>query len=350
MGENILFDDFEYLLNSELNLQKLKNKTILITGATGLVGSYLIRFLLYCNKKENINVNILGVVRNIQKANEIFECYDTSNLKLIVSDLAKINIIIEESIDYIVHAAAVTTSKMLVEEPVDALKIAINGTQTILDLARKKNTLATVYLSSMEVYGQPSSNGLVTENKLGSVNLSNIRSGYPETKRMCEFMCNAYAEQYGMNVKIARLAQTFGAGILPNESRVFAQFAKNVIDNKDIILHTAGKSEGNYVYIADAVKAILLLLFNGAKGQPYNVVNENTHMTIKEMAKLVLTNFGSKKQKLIIDIPSEDMGYAPDVHMRLSGEKIKKIGWQPYYDLADSYARLIDWLKSPLKY
>lgn len=350
MGKNILFDDFDYIINSELGIDDLRDKTILVTGATGLIGSYLVRFLLYCNESIGLNVKVLAVIRNVEKANTIFQNYNKENLKLVISDLEKDRLNIHGSIDYIIHAAAVTNSKMLISKPMSALRLAINGTESVLQIAKEKKINSMVYLSSMEVYGQPLSKKEVSENDLGFIDLTNIRSGYPESKRLCEYMCNTYAEQYNLDIKVIRASQTFGAGILPNENRVFAQFARSVIKGENLILHTEGNSEGNYVYIADALKGILWLLLNVSAGQTYNLVNEQCHMSIKEMANLVVDNFGNNNQKVIIDIPEANMGYAPEVHMKLSGKKIMKTGWAPKYDLKEAYGRLISWIKSGIKY
>ena len=342
---NILEDDFEYILNSEVDVSQFKNSSILITGATGLVGSLLTRFFLYLDNKYNYETEIYAVVRNKNKANNLYNNYATDKLNYIISDLEYDEIVAPTKIDYVVHAAAVTKSKLLISKPVDVIKISVNGTEKVLDLALKKKVKAVVYLSSMEVYGQPGLEKKITENDLGTIDLLNPRSCYPESKRLCENLCSAYAHQYGLDVKIARLAQTFGAGTLDSENRVFAQFAKSVIDGNNIVLHTEGKSEGNYVYTADALKAILMLLLMGKSGEAYNVVNENNHTTIKNMALNLITNFGINNQKVIIDIPNQNMGYAPDVHMRLSGEKMRKLGWKPQFNLNEMYTKLIKWMK-----
>lgn len=146
--------------------------------------------------------------------------------------------------------------------------------------ARKKKATTFLYISSMEVYGDMGGDVWATEDKFGFINPLSVRSDYPESKRMCENMCIAYSAEYGVNVKIARLAQTFGPGILPWEKRVFAQFAQAVIDEKDIILHTKGESEENYCYLADMAVGIFTILLRGENKNAYNVVNEQTHCTI----------------------------------------------------------------------
>ena len=308
------------------------------------------RLLVSCTKKIGLNVRVYALIRNKQKADKIFANYLKESLVYVIADLKKDRLNINDNVDYIIHAAAVTSSKLLIEHPVDALEIAINGTEKILKLAEEKNVESMVYISSMEVYGQPTKSGKVKENELGYIDLTNPRSGYPESKRLCESLCTAYASQYNLNVRVARLAQTFGAGVLPGENRVFAQFARSIIKGENIVLHTEGNSEGNYVYISDAIGAILFLLLSGKKGQAYNVVNEDSHMSIKQMADLVINNFGSGDQKVVIDIPNKNMGYAPEVHMQLSGQKLIELGWAPSIDLNASYERLINWFKSDTKY
>ncbi|MDD1401137.1 NAD(P)-dependent oxidoreductase [Limosilactobacillus reuteri] len=343
---NILEDDFKYIMNSEVDIDKFNNRSILITGATGLIGSLLTRFFLYLNSKWDYKIKIYAVIRNRSKAEEIYKDYATIGLNYIIADLEHDDISVSEKIDYVVHAAAVTKSKMLISKPVDVIKIAVNGTEKLLDLAIRKKVKSVVYLSSMEVYGQPYTQRKIEESDLGSIDLTNLRSCYPESKRLCENLCTAYVHQYGLNVKVARLAQTFGAGILTSENRVFAQFARSVISEKNIVLHTEGNSEGNYVYTADALKAILILLLKGTPGESYNVVNERNHTTIKQMAFDVIANFGSNEQKVIIDIPKENMGYAPEVHMKLSSKKMEELGWNPQFSLTKMYGRLIYWINN----
>lgn len=342
---NILDDDFNYILKSNINFKNFTNKTVLITGATGLIGSLLVRFLLYINKVRKINVKVLAVVRNLEKAKSIFGTVNDDYLDFIVCDLIKDNIVYNGKIDYIIHAAAITKSKTIIEHPVETINLSVIGTNKLLKLALENNVKSFIYISSMEVYGQPTTNGKVNERQIGKIDLSSIRSCYPESKRVAELLCRSYFKEYGLNIKIARLAQTFGAGVLPSESRIFVQFARSIIENKDIILHTSGRSEGNYVYSSDALKALLLLLFKGEPGEEYNVSNEENHLTIYDMAKLVQEQFGNEHTKVRIVIPNENTGYAPDVKLWLDNSKLKALGWEPKVDLKESYSRLIEWMR-----
>ncbi|MGN1275731.1 MAG: NAD-dependent epimerase/dehydratase family protein, partial [Floccifex sp.] len=214
----------------------------------------------------------------------------------------------------------------------------------ILELAKEKKSKSVVYVSSMEMYGAfDYLNHDVTENDLGFINPLNLRSNYPESKRLCENMCIAYLSEYDVPVKIARLAQTFGAGILPGENRVFAQFAKSAIKGEDIVLHTKGLSEGNYCYTRDCITGLFTILLKGKNGEAYNVSNPESHTTIADMAKMVAEKIASSEIKVVFDIPKENtFGYASDTKMKLNSDKLQSLGWKPEVSLEESYRRMIE--------
>ena len=177
---------------------------------------------------------------------------------------------------------------------------AVNGTKNMLDLGKEKQSEGVVYISSMEAFGAPDpEKPYVKEDDLGYIDIHNPRSCYPEGKRLCECMCSSYASEYKLPVRIARLSQTFGAGISYEENRVFAQFAKAAMNKTDIVLHTAGKSVGNYCYTRDAVMGILLLLVKGNDGEAYTVAHPEAHITIGDMAKMVAEKLANNEIKVV---------------------------------------------------
>lgn len=347
LKDYVLYEDLKTIAESELPFEELYNKRIMVTGATGLVGSQLVKALLVMNELSNANISVVAVVRNEDKAKEIFNEFDTDKLELYVWDITKVAEY-DGDVDYIVHAASPTSSKYFVESPVETILTAINGTNNVLELAKKKDIDGMVYLSSMEAFGI-TDNTLesVKEEDLGYIDVLNVRSSYSEGKRICECLCASYSKEYNVNVKIARLAQTFGAGVLKSENRVFAQFARSAVKRENIVLHTEGKSVGNYCYTRDAIKGILLLLIRGNSGEAYTVANEKSNMQIRDMAQMVAKEIASGEIDVIFDIPDDALtyGYAPDVRMKLNSDKLQALGWKPEVDMIESYKRMIESMK-----
>ncbi|MBY0011665.1 NAD-dependent epimerase/dehydratase family protein [Paenibacillus typhae] len=336
----VLLEDFEYILNSDLPWETLNHKKVFITGGTGFLGSLIIRFFDYINKKRNWNISIIALIRNEEKAKRIIgDC----NVTLVKGDICQIPAI-EWDIDFIFHCAAVTDSKTMVGQPVEVTEGIVQGTSNIMLLSRQKAVESVIYLSSMEVYGvnTKASYERTGEKDLGYIDLFNARSCYPMGKRMAENICFNYFAEYGVPVKIARLAQTFGAGVSKTDNRVFAQFARSAMDNEDIVLHTEGTSIGNYCYSADAILGMFFLLFKGENGHEYNIVNEETTMSIKEMASLVAEKITSGVISVNFDIPAGNKhGYAAVTNIRLSAEKIQGLGWEARFGMEEMYKRMI---------
>lgn len=319
---------------------QLQGSVFLITGATGLIGATLIRCLLALNKQ----IKIIAPVRNISKANDIFDKNQINSIEFINCDFIDYDYSQIGNIDFIVHCAAPTSSKFFVEHPVETFNTIMLGTQKMLSLANDKKIKSMVYLSSLEVYGeiQDDSNTIVEEYQ-GYLNPTTVRACYPMAKRATENLCCLYAAEYNTPVKIARLTQTTGAGIAKDDNRVIAQFARLAAQNQDIILHTTGESARPYCYVTDSISAILFILLKGSAGESYNVANEDTYISAKNMASFVQENFNPNIH-VKIEI-NENMGYAPATKQRLSASKLRQLGWNPKYGLKEIFDQLIRFLR-----
>ncbi len=339
-----LLEDLELIAASNIDFEYYRDSSVFITGATGLIGSSLAKCFLCCNRLNELNIHIVAAVRSRDKAEAIYgKLLKRNDIELYIGDLIE-PVEYRDKIDYIFHTASITTSKIMVEHPVCTIETAYQGSRNVLELAREKQVRGLVYVSSMEVYGKPDPKlNVVEETDLGYIDIMNVRSSYSEGKRICECLCTAYASEYKVPVRTARLAQTFGAGVLPSDNRVYVQFAKSAIHLEDIVLHTEGTSEGNYCYTRDVLKALLILGYSGENGQAYNVVNEETHMQIRQMAALVAEKISGGKIAVKFDIPESvlSFGYAPAVKMKLGGAKMRALGWEPEVGLEQMYERMI---------
>ncbi|MDD6436199.1 MAG: NAD-dependent epimerase/dehydratase family protein, partial [Clostridiales bacterium] len=215
MSVSIIDREIKTILE-RVNLESLRDSRVLITGATGFIGSMLIRALLSSQK----DIKVIAMARSREKACQVFG-EDIERIDLVLGDITE-PIPSCAAADYIIHTASVTASKYMVTNPVETIETAIKGTANVLDFARDCHAKSVVYLSSMEVYGvtSPEQNP-VTEEKLGYIDLYNPRSCYSEGKRLCENMCCAYTKEFNVPVKVARLANTFGPGVSKNDNRLF---------------------------------------------------------------------------------------------------------------------------------
>ena len=317
----------------------LAQSNILVTGATGLIGSTLVHCLLALNK----GIKITCPVRSLAKAKDMYG-EDAGRIHFIECNLIEYlnNLREKDAFQYIVHGASPTAGKYMTEHPVETYMFAIDSTHAILKYA-KKTKASVVYVSSLEYYGQNFDDKEINEEFQGYVDNSNPRSSYPLGKRSAEFLCSAYSQQYYVNVKVARLTQTFGAGVASDDNRVFAQFARSLINDTDIIMHSTGESAKPYCYTTDSISAILYILLKGKKGEAYNVANSNTYISIRDMAEFLRENFNPKIKVLIKEQPK--MGYAPVTKLNLSTTKLESLGWSPKYGLKEMYEKLITGMK-----
>lgn len=350
-SDDILQNDIVSLIEREKMLEALENTTVLVTGATGLIGSQLVKLMCALKIIKQLNIRIIACARSLNKAQNVFgDLIDEPFLRLIINDI-NMPLEIDESIDYIIHGASATSSKYFVSNPVETILTAINGTDNVLTLAAEKKLKGFVYLSSLEVYGVLPDKPSIKEKDYGYIEPLSTRSSYSEGKRMVECLCASYGEEYGVPVKIARLSQTFGAGVEYNDGRVFAEFARCAIEKRDIVLRTEGKTIRSYCYTADALSAIMTVLLKGNSGEAYNVTNMDTAISIKDMAQLVCDEFGDGKIKVKIEIPENvlSFGFNPEMIIRLDSTKLEALGWKPQASLVNMFESVIAGMKAGLQ-
>lgn len=330
---SIIFEEDIKNIIKDFDMSVFDEKTVLVTGATGLIGKLCVKSLL----NSGYNTQVIALVRDGEKARNLFG--ESKRLSFLIQDINQ-RISTSRKVDYIIHAASTTSSKDFVEKPVETIYTALNGTRNVLEFAKNKRIASIVYLSSLEVYGGNDFED-ITENSYGYIDILNPRSSYSESKKMVETMCISYGSEYGVPVRIARLAQTFGAGVSKSDNRVFAQFAKAVINKENIVLHTKGETKRNYCYTTDAVRAIFTILTKGENNNAYNVANENTYCSIADMAHLL----ENENTKVVYQIDDVNRGYNPTVKIKLNADKLNSLGWEAKIGMKEMFERLIEDLK-----
>ena len=317
-------------------IDRLKNKSFLITGATGMVGTMLIDALTAIE-----GVKIIAVGRNRQKIKERWKQYD--GFSFLEHDVCKP---FPESLqaDYILPMASNTHPLAYSQYPIETIMINIKGCEHALNLADKIGA-TVVFTSTNEIYGNARENEDFYEDYNGILNLSNARSCYNESKRTCEAMCQSYKEEHGTKVKIARLCRIFGPTMLMSDSKASSQFIKKALSGEDIILKSEGKQYFSYTYVADAVMGLLTVLLNGEYGVAYNVSSEKTNIRLRDFAQLCAE---ACNKNVVFDLPTEveNKGFSTAQRAILNNDRIKNIGFQPMYGMREAILRTIEILKA----
>ena len=339
----VLEDDLKTIIAEDLSWEKLKNKTVMITGASGMVGSYMLYVLLMLNDEKHYGIKVDAVMRNVNKLPE--EVRNREDVNVVVADVTK-DIPDVGDIDYIIHAASPASPLIMQNQPVETIAANTIGTFKTLELAKEKNAEGYLFISSREIYGQPDEGQeFFYENTYGFVDQLNPRSCYSEGKKAAETMCVCFHEEYGLYTKIARLAHTYGPGMSIYDGRVQADFLKNVYHNEDIVLKSEGTAVRTYTYIADAIAGMYRILLD-SEDIVYNIGNEAGKVSIRDLAEILVSIYPERGLKLVFDIPEGGTkGTAPYTLGILSSEKLRKLGWNPKYSVKDGFKRTLEYLE-----
>ena len=339
----VLEDDLKTIIAEDLSWEKLKNKTVMITGASGMVGSYMLYVLLMLNDEKHYGIKVDAVMRNVNKLPE--EIRNREDVNVVVADVTK-DIPDVGDIDYIIHAESPASPLIMQNQPVETIAANTIGTFKTLELAKEKNAEGYLFISSREIYGQPDEGQeFFYENTYGFVDQLNPRSCYSEGKKAAETMCVCFHEEYGLNTKIARLAHTYGPGMSIYDGRVQADFLKNVYHNEDIVLKSEGTAVRTYTYIADAIAGMYRILLD-SEDIVYNIGNEAGKVSIRDLAEILVSIYPERGLKLVFDIPEGGTkGTAPYTLGILSSEKLRKLGWNPKYSVKDGFKRTLEYLE-----
>ncbi len=340
-------EDIRAVLGLNLPWNKLNGKSIMLSGSTGLIGSFLVDVIMEKNISEDYNCTVYALGRSEEKAKRRFSKYNKDSHFIFISYDVKTPLVRDDlgNIDYILHLASNTHPLLYAKDPIGTITTNIIGVQSLLEFSVKHHAKRFVFASSNEIYGENRGDAeFFHEKYCGYIDCNTLRAGYPESKRCSEALCQAYKEQKGLDVVIARFTRSYGPTMEMTNTRALSQFIKKAVDGENIVLKSAGTQYFSYTYMADAVSGLLWAMLTGTNGEAYNIAEYHGDIMLRDLAQVIAD---ISEKKVVFEMPDavEAMGYSKATKARLDGHKLMSLGWKPQYDIKNGMQRTIKILK-----
>ena len=337
----VIIEDLQRMSEARLPWRELDGKTVLVTGATGMLASYVTWLLLYLHEHACINVSVVALCRNRQKAEQYFGSYvGKSYFRLLIQDVCE-PIAYEGEVDYVFHLAGNASPHFINTDPVGIMKCNLLGTMNVLEYARDCQTKNVIFASTREVYGKNEETELLDEQAFGTLDPLDDRSCYPESKRAAETLLKSYYLQYGLNFNTVRIAHSYGPTMqLENDGRVMADLMGDVVAGRDIVLKSSGEAVRAFLYVTDAVVGMFTVLFHGETTKAYNLANESEPISIRDLAQLLAVSREDIKIQVVLSEGGQK-GYCAYRRTALDTSAIEQLGWKPQVSLKEGINRVL---------
>ncbi len=340
----IVQDDLHNLMNSNLLWQKLENKCVLITGATGMLASYLTYALMYLNEKKDSGIQILLLARNREKLVRLFG-EESDSMVYLVQDVCD-EIAYSGKVHYVVHAAGAASPFHILNDPVGIIRANTLGTLNVMEFAKKNDAEKVVFMSTREVYGKADDRDVLRESDMGVVDPLDPRSCYPESKRMAETILKSYSTQHNVDFNPLRISHVYGPGMpLENDGRVMSDLLNDAVNKRDIRLKSAGTAERSFCYVTDAIDAIFRVLLSGKRNEAFNIANETDSISILDLAKAIQSIAANGIMVIKGENDAPRPGYSNYKRTTLETSRIEKLGWKPHVSLKEGIRKTIEFYK-----
>lgn len=331
--------DLMEITRQNIPWHQLENTTVLITGATGMLASYVGFVLLFLNKKLRLNIQPVFLARSQRKLEMSYgeELYQAHCL---VQDVCE-TISYKGNVDYIFHAAGAASPYYIINDPLGIIKANVLGTKNVLEFACAANCKNITFASTREIYGKVEGKTFINEDDMGTIDPLQHRACYPESKRLAEALFMAYYHQHGINFNTIRIAHSYGPGMqITSDGRVMADLLNDVVNGRDIVLKSNGEAERAFCYVTDAVSGIFRVMLEGEPSLAYNLANEKEPILIRELARLIQALSGNRKG-VRFDLDHSQRGYTDYVRTSLDTKRIESIGWDIKVSLEDGIKRTL---------
>lgn len=340
-------EDVDNVARLNLPWGKLTGKGILVSGATGLIGSFLVDVLMELSRG-GIDCSVYALARDERRARERFSRWkNDEHLRIVPFDVNEpLRSDAIGDVGYVCHLASNTHPMQYSTDPIGTITTNVLGLRNMLEFAYESNAERVVFASSNEVYGENHGDvELFDEDYCGYINSNTLRAGYPESKRCGEALCQAYRTQKGLDIVIPRLTRSYGPTMLMADSKALSQFIKKAVSGEDIVLKSAGNQYYSYTYVADAVSGLLTVMLLGNDGEAYNVADEKSDVKLCDLAEMVASCSG---RKVVHEAPDETeaKGYSLATKARLSSKKLQTLGWRARYDIRSGISRTVSILST----
>ncbi len=333
-------EDIEYIASFNIDWEKLQGTSVLVTGATGLIGTVVVDALMYKNSVDKLDLKVFALARDKEKIEKNFGSYRKARFfKAIRGDVAK-KLIVKEKVDFIINLASNTHPALYATKPIETINSIVTGTKNVLEFAASNKVKRVINASSVEVYGENRGDTeRFKEDYSGYINSNTLRAGYPESKRLAEALCQAYIAEKNLDIVSVRLGRVYGSTTQKSDSKSTSQFIRSAVNKQDIVLKSEGRQEYSYVYVADVVVALLLLLTRGESSESYNIASDEA----KDLRGVAEAIANINNSKVVFDIPNETERKGSSVVQRalMDSSKIKALGWRSGYDLVNGLERTV---------
>lgn len=347
-------EELQALLRQDFLWEKLSGRKIMLSGATGMIGKCIIDLLMQyndnCEKDVSVSgssdsdklIKIVALSRNEEKARKrLKEHWGKATFHYVSCD---VNQKIPQcgQVDYVIHAASNTHPLQYSQDSIGTITANVIGTKNLLDYAVSNHAKRFCFVSSVEVYGENRGDvDRFQEDYLGYLDCNTLRAGYPESKRIGEALCNAYARTFQLDFVIPRLSRVYGPTMLGADSKAISQFIKKAAAGEDIVLKSTGTQLYSFTYALDVAMGILTVLLRGMRGEAYNISDTESEVTLRQIAGWLAEDFGLN---VVFEIPdaTEQTGYSTVTKALLDTRKISLLGWKPQTHMRDGLRRTVE--------